>query len=244
MPDTTHFKDMSETFRKIIENFLNASKTQIDKRPDAHSRKDGSFYFIPFGERGIFTILYDLLNIELCGRGTDLFLDAGSGIGNVTTVAYFMNLAKSCHGLEYDKRYVGFSKKFMSHQEHYFRHGTVRGVRKIEYIHGDILTFDKYSEYDIIYYFCPFSAIDLELLFEEVVEDQMKVGAYLVPLNKHGWKINDDDRFERVNGIRGTVFKKVSDGSRVNYHLTKKKVERLAEKWEHRYPNLIERIKR
>jgi hypothetical protein len=242
MSDDTHFKDMSETFRKIIENFLNASKTQIDKRPEATFRKDGSFYFIPFGERGIFAILYDLLNIELCGRGTDLFLDAGSGIGNVTTVAYFMNLAKSCHGLEYDKRYVGFSKKFMSHKEHYFKHGTVRGTREIKYIHGDILTFDKYSEYDIIYYFCPFSSIDLELLFEEIVEDQMKVGAYLIPLNKQGWKISDDDRFEKVTGIRGSVFKKVSDGRRVKRHIPRNKLKCLAEKWQHRYPNLIEII--
>jgi SAM-dependent methyltransferase len=119
------------------------------------------------------------------------FLDAGCGIGNILVLALYSELCNRVYGLEYFPKTLAAAEKFL---EPHRGLGYSIKVRK-----ADITTYKSYGNYDVIYYYCPLSNHDKEVAFEESVEDQMKIGAVLLPYSKGSKRINKDPRFERVD---------------------------------------------
>ena len=191
---------------------------QVSKR----MQKTGSYPFIPSSEMTtcrLFVLLGDKLRQTYNEHGNDpkhwcygkdrwnrKFLDAGCGIGNIMLLARRLALASTCDGIEYDKKTIEAANRFP---------GMFVGGMKIH--HDDILTFNKYNEYDIIYYYCPFSNGLLESFFEERLEDQVDVGTVIIPALKQSESMKKDYRFKRLflgRRLRQPVYVKVKGGER------------------------------
>lgn len=110
------------------------------------------------------------------------FLDCGCGVGNV------LLLAKSVSGfyvtgLEYEPEACAIAKEL------------VNGGRIIQ---CDILEFEHYSKYDIIYYYVPFSDEAKQRRFTERVCDNMKVGAVVITYGGGSHYLSNDKRLKPV----------------------------------------------
>lgn len=145
----------------------------------------------PFIPLSIEIVLRDLMFLKKKFQYGATFIDAGCGIG------WVVNLAKACGfnatGVEIEPENVDIAKKVFN-----------ADVRQ-----GDILEWD-FSKYDIIYYYWPIIDEKLQKKFENHVEDQMKVGAVLVPHMKRDRKIEKDKRFEHEGYVgNNNIWKKV-----------------------------------
>jgi len=181
--------------------------------------KEGSYPFIPNSTDRIFhefILLKEFLKKEKRWSGHDTvptkFVDAGCGIGNIMLLAKSTELCHRVDGIEYFPKTADAAKRWL---------GTNRNDNYFNIIVADIMKYRKYREYDIVYFYCPFADHRLQVLFEERLENQMKVGAVLIPHLKKGQAIRDDDRFERLTfgqkndyGYGPFAFIKVKGGRR------------------------------
>jgi len=129
------------------------------------------------------------------------FLDAGCGCGNTILMARAVDLAQIYHGIEFCNDTADKAEAILRTD----RHPSIRIFRE------DIMTFKNYERYDIIYYYCPFCNKELQAKFEKLVEDQMRVGALLMPFMKLNNSIEKDDRFESIDGVYDRMFIKIKD---------------------------------
>lgn len=109
------------------------------------------------------------------------FLDVGCGIGHVLLMAEQFGFA--ARGIEKDDYSLAIAKRLL---------GEDRVSR------ADIWSYEKYSDFEVIYYFRPFCARDQQLLFEKMIEDKMKPGAILIANHKNSDFIDQDWRFSRI----------------------------------------------
>jgi hypothetical protein len=125
------------------------------------------------------------------------FLDCGCGIGFTVLLAGIAGF--DSHGIELNSKLIKVANVLNYPQK------TIK--------RANVLTYAEYSEYDIIYFYCPLRNRKLEEKFEEKVEKDMKVGAYLIANLKASMKIIKDSRFKLIhgnlNGYRDWIFKKV-----------------------------------
>lgn len=115
------------------------------------------------------------------------FLDAGSGIGNILEAAKAAKLAKHFTGIEFNEPTHKTAKKFLNNED-----------KDFSLLLDDILTYDNYSAFDIIYYYSPLRIGMLETYFEELVEDDASIGTIIIPKMKMGAQIRKDKRFKRI----------------------------------------------
>jgi len=170
--------------------------------------KAGSWEALPHSPMGNikeFTFLKELLEDDKRWSGYDQdntkFLDAGCGIGNVLLLASCVILTTEYHGLELFPDVIRNAVKWLGLDENYCN-GNITIFKQ------NVKTFEHYRDYDIIYYYSPFRDKEKEKLFEEYVEDTMKVGAVLMPHLKQSRRIGKDDRFEK---LRKNTFIKIKN---------------------------------
>jgi SAM-dependent methyltransferase len=190
-----------------------------DAGGDCEETKKGAYPFIPMSI-GAAMQTFEHLEKHLkkekrwCGHNTNdaKFLDAGCGIGNVLLLASIYQLANRYHGIEYFEDTANRARTWLG----------INNPRrknlpsKFSIIQDDILTFKDYGAYDIIYFYCPMLEPRLQIRFEERLEDEMQVGAILIPRMKRGVMIREDYRFELLSfdGVAEKIFLKVKDGPR------------------------------
>lgn len=235
-----HFSDLKTSYAltkkaKLAEEaasiLINALDTliRVQKYPDDRAAGkgaylEGSFPFIPNSTSRIFReflLLKEFLKKEKRWSGHNAsptkFVDAGCGIGNIMILADAVGLCSKTHGIEYFPETAKTGKTWL-------------GVTKRDSMYNsfniyvaDIMKFRKYREYDIVYFYCPFSDERLQIMFEERLENNMKIGAVLVPHLKKGQAIRKDKRFKQLeigkkdnSGYWGGPFAfiKVKDGTR------------------------------
>jgi len=109
------------------------------------------------------------------------FIDIGCGIGNVMLMAELMDF--SVYGIEKDQVPFEIAAKLLGDEL---------------VAQDDIWDFRRFNEFDLIYYFRPFSDKKLQTRFEKLVEDELKPGAILIANRKMGTEIDDDPRFTRL----------------------------------------------
>lgn len=231
-----YFKSSFERSIRIIDTMISRQRYNLDinnGKENEKSYEEGSYPFIPHSTIDTFNEfkhLNDYLWKESRWSGDNnrrdsKFLDAGCGIGNVMLMARELGLCSTVHGIEYSehvykaaKQWLGLSDKVIE------QYG---GKAPLDVFKDDILKFKKYKDYDIIYFYCPFSNRHLQVMFEELIEDKMKVGAILIPRLKQGKVIHEDSRFEKIqinvekkNGnpwppfVNSNIFIKIKSGKR------------------------------
>jgi SAM-dependent methyltransferase len=115
------------------------------------------------------------------------FLDAGCGIGNIVTLASIIGF--TAHGIELNRAYLKIARRLTASLQH-----------KPHFKQVDIITFDKYHTYDLIYYYVPICDIALQTAFEIHLIRNMKVGAFMFPTgsSKGACEVESEGYFERV----------------------------------------------
>ena len=169
---------------------------------------NGSYDFIPKSADNLYNVFHYLSEWfkkeKITSRYSYSFLDAGCGIGNVLRIANAMKIAYKYIGIEYYQNAYDAAKQFLGIKEY-------PGCFKL--IKADILKYKNYGNYDIIYYFCPFSNHRKEEIFEERIENQAKIGAIIIPFNKQSSGIFKDDRFKQLDlgDTHYIIFQKISN---------------------------------
>ena len=132
-----------------------------------------NFAFVPF-PCGAFA---DLLIEAFFVLGQDRskkFLDVGCGIGTKVVLAcsFF-----DAYGIDYDQKYVD-----KAHQI---------GINRVGFC--DALKFDKYENYDLIYYYRPIFNPEIYFNFESLVHKSMKKGSLVAPMfTNYPWDKQED----------------------------------------------------
>lgn len=141
--------------------------------------------FIPLPCRTFIDIMIEAF-ITLGKTPGKRFLDVGCGIGTKVLLAkaFF-----DSHGIEIEDRSVGVAQ--------------IIGADNV--IKGDCLTYDKYDEFDFLYFFRPIRDFDKEAEFENRIHDQMKPGAVIAPI----YTQLDWDKFDDLTKI-GWIYQKSS----------------------------------
>lgn len=161
-------------------------------------KRNKSYPFIPYTPSIAIEQLMIAFNHLKNIPGTKRFLDAGCGIGNIMLLARTMGF--DVCGLEIDPTVIKVAKQI--------NRDIASDIKK-----QNITTYKKYSNFDVIYYFCPIDQREKQQKFEEYVENQMKVGAILIPNYKASGKIRKDKRFNIIEPEDSNcfVYKKVSE---------------------------------
>ena len=110
------------------------------------------------------------------------FLDVGCGIGNILLFAEQFGF--EAYGIEKDEYPFQVAAKLI-------------GEEKIA--QTDIWNYSGYGDYEVIYYYRPFSGREQQLHFERLIEDNMKTGGILIANHKNSEAIGQDRRFERLS---------------------------------------------
>lgn len=108
-------------------------------------------------------------------------LDIGCGIGNILLFAE--QLGFDVYGIEKDPYPCSIAQRLF-------------GTDKVG--QHDIWTFDRYGEFDVLYYFRPFSDREPQRRFEAMIEDCLKPGGLLIANHKNSDDIDRDLRFVRL----------------------------------------------
>ncbi len=207
----TENQDLKKDFYCMVgvaEDFIRIAHPYTYQEARDLSSKKGYFPFIPHSLSSVLRLLKEAEKVSREAQGksySSLFLDAGCGVGNIMRLAQAMGYI--AHGVERCRKNVKIARRAVS-----ARVETGRGFANITKVFcGDLFNFKHYGKYDVIYYFCPMSKHDIEVEFEHLVEDGMKVGAVLAACSKSDGKIRDDKRFRYVrNESGGGLFLKVS----------------------------------
>ena len=96
------------------------------------------------------------------------FLDAGCGIGNIVALASAIGF--KAHGIELNEEYLKIARKLTTCMEN-----------KPYFECANIITFNKYHMYDLIYYYVPIQDHILQNAFETHLVRKMSVGAFMLP---------------------------------------------------------------
>ena len=186
----TSVKELETVKHILYERNATSMKQCIDKY--------GAYPYIPMSSRHVLSMFLALkkwikqqstLKNPLIKNKTEYkFLDAGSGIGNILLLASLADLSTRYVGIEFNKPTLEASTKVLSGSK-----------KKFKVVYGDIITYKRYSDFDIMYYYCPLHNHILEIYFEELLEDEAGYGAILICEMKRSSKMYKDNRFIEVN---------------------------------------------
>jgi SAM-dependent methyltransferase len=107
-------------------------------------------------------------------------LDIGCGIGNVLLFAE--QLGFDVYGIEKDPYPCSIAQQLL-------------GEEKVG--QHDIWSFERYGDFDVLYYFRPFSDREPQQRFERMIEERLKPGGLLIANHKNSDDIDRDPRFVR-----------------------------------------------
>jgi SAM-dependent methyltransferase len=201
----------AERLEYLLDIIFGIQKHQINTPEERTThQKKGAWEFIPIRTGDILSTFYPLqIYLDRTLKAPTYrykFLDAGCGIGNVLLLARAMGLAGEYHGLELFPKTHKAAVKFVGE-------GNKDYINNIKIIKKDILKFKSYADYDIIYYFHPLRDPEKEIKFEKKIENEMKVGAILIPRLKRDFSIEKDPRFEKLQlkDTNAGVWRKVGE---------------------------------
>lgn len=179
-PDDCYSKPFTEVFGCIIESFFMREERKLCEGKGGAEFVDsrykmGHFRFIPRGVHCATRMVLNARNyleIQHPSRRHFTFLDCGAGVGNIMLLAKFAGL--DAYGIEYDKRTLNRGHKVLKQ----FRFPDP----KKKLFQGDLLEYDSFHKYDILYGYRPLSDIEKETQFEKKLMLGMKKGAIMVGL--------------------------------------------------------------
>ena len=123
------------------------------------------------------------------------FIDAGCGLGCLCEVARLNGL--NAEGIELIPILCDLSKQIFP---------------EIKIHNMNVMDFNKYGEFDIIYYWLPFRNPELQQIFKLKIEDETRIGSYIVMYEEEEkQECGKDDRFISIdtNDIKNQVWQKI-----------------------------------
>ena len=153
---------------------------------DEKNDKD-KYHLIPLNNEEFINDLERIKKVYKGGRQLT-FLDAGCGIGVKVMIARYLGF--KAKGIELNDKYLKIARLLLPPDSY------CSPIRGSDITKADILKYKRYNKFDIIYYYSPL--IKLEKEFEEKVEDEAKVGAYIIAHNKRSSRIDKDKRFKKI----------------------------------------------
>lgn len=153
----------------------------------------------PFIARGtdyiVEALAYVFTYLRNKSKTTPSFLDCGCGIGNVVLLA--RKFGFSAFGIEYDEETLKRGQFIME----------LFGYDPKFLFQGDLLKFDRFHEFDVLYGYCPMCDPEMEHEFEDRIFLNAKVGAYFIGLRTKPMVINFDKDGREIQGAsRREVF--------------------------------------
>lgn len=151
--------------------------------------------FVPMDTRQAYaqiSLARDLLREQKKMRPGVSFIDVGCGIGNVMLMAELMEF--DAYGIEKDEYPFKIAKKLMGDCV----------------TQDDIWKFDRFSDFDVIYYFRPFAEKKMQLTFEHMIEEKLKTGGILIANRKMDMEIDNNPRFQRLEE-QWPVWQKIAE---------------------------------
>jgi len=168
---------------------------------DTRKLDDNAYQFIPAPAD---EVLETLLNVEkfLYDEGIPQppnFLDAGCGIGNVLLIALAAGY-EPVSGVDLNPAAIETAKTLLS--------ATAIGQYfKLDI--GNILSYDKYNSFDVIYYYHPLGNRRLQIEFERKVEKECKKGGIIVAALKEDLAITKRHDFTHLPKLEASGLLKV-----------------------------------
>jgi len=166
---------------------INAYTKYFEKILDCYNT-EGHHKFIPAYYTRIIIIclklVYDHLATKHGAEGPRpfQFIDCGCGVGNILLLAR-ESAGYKVTGLEYEPEIFEIAKLLVPN-------GTI--------LNQDILTYDNYKLYDVIYYHIPLSDEDKTDQFINKIHKDMKIGAIVVICDGKPLRMEKDERFENI----------------------------------------------
>lgn len=189
-------EEQEDIFFNVINRFVGFYSR--DAARETRNDIDCEYPFVAMDTRQIFAQLRFVsaflgLDLEDPSHQSPRFLDVGCGIGNVLVIGEQFGF--DVYGIEKDEYPFLVAAKLI-------------GEERIA--QADIWTYENYGEYEVIYYYRPFSGRAQQLRFEKLVEDSMKIGAILIANHKNSEAINQDTRFEKLSPSL-PIWRKIRD---------------------------------
>lgn len=180
--------NMSEMYHRILEALLLRSWTvESGVASGSKSKKKGGYHFIPRRPDYIVNVLHTAKRIWKANEGKwqarrPKLLDCGAGIGNVMLMAN--ELGFDAYGIEFDKQTVSRGRQYLKlfGWRSSYNHKQQEGSYVENLFQGDLLTFDKFGEFDVLYAYLPLENPDLERRFEIRAVKQAKPNTVIVGL--------------------------------------------------------------
>jgi SAM-dependent methyltransferase len=175
----------NDIFFNVINRFVGFYSR--DAARETRNDTDCEYPFVAMDTRQVFAQLefaarYLGLDPDGSPEHAPRFLDVGCGIGNVLLVA----------------EQFGFEVYGIEKDEYPFK-VAARLIGEERIAQADIWTYQGYGDYEVIYYYRPFSGRDQQLRFEKLIEDTMKTGGILIANHKNSGEIDQDSRFEKLS---------------------------------------------
>ena len=148
-------------------------------------RHDGHHAFIPYLDSAdtIDHIRIAKAHIHKKKGGPLKFLDCGCGIGNIMILAYAAGGFSKTDGVEYDLSTWRVAKDLAPPYSKVFR--------------GDLINFEHYADYDVIYFYEPISDPRKRNIFLKKVINDVKIGAVIIS-HGGGGRIEKSKKFKKV----------------------------------------------
>ncbi|MDG4476693.1 class I SAM-dependent methyltransferase [Thiovibrio frasassiensis] len=175
----------NDIFFNIINRFVGFYSRDAVK--ETRNDPDCEYPFVAMDTRQIFaqfSFVSTFLGLDHAGQTArqPRILDVGCGIGNVLLVAEQFGF--EVYGIEKDAYPFRIAARLI-------------GEERIA--QADIWSYEGYGNYEVVYYYRPFSGRDQQLRFEKLIEESMQTGAILIANHKNSDAIDRDHRFKKLS---------------------------------------------
>jgi hypothetical protein len=171
---------MAYAFNKLEDHLRPTLSLQARDR----FQKKGMFTFIPSGTRTFINHLLMAKSILASNEENLSFIDVGCGIG--TKVLLAKSLGFMAEGIEFNANYIKKAKQLLNFHDDCLIH------------QGDAREFKGYSNYDVIYFYCPMCDSKLQIQLERTVYEGAKEGAVLIQFGKCNQNLEEEPHLHRI----------------------------------------------
>jgi len=189
-----------ELIRMLDDLFHDITWSVTDVHKRAGDVVEGGYPYIaasPIDQYNLFKYVSTLFRGRKLYTKDIKFLDCGCGLGLSMQIA--RKVGFDAYGLEYSPSMIKLGRSLSPY--FYSR----------SFIKADITTYKDYDKYDVIYYFRPLSDPKKQDEFEKYLENECKVGAYLICLYKQDkFSLSKDKRFKLIKIPRGGDWRRWS----------------------------------
>ena len=169
--------DIIKIYEYTIRSYNSFLRILSNNHKTAENKYSKNYYsFIPLPHfRDLIQDFYETYRKLRKKTKAPTFIDIGCGCGNILVLA--QSIGYKIYGIDNDPKCINIARKLCfaglpTYSERIFR--------------GNILNYNGYEKYDVLYYYVPIKEIRLMLKAAKRIHNQMKVGAIIYPVQFYG----------------------------------------------------------